>query len=265
MNAVFDIARDHENFIECMDLTDNAFGHHFHSNLEIALVLEGEIEITINGLTRVLTKGCVSAANSYDIHCYYTRSHSRIRLLIIPIELVRQMGNRLQTMTFASPFLNPCEKTGELQQAMAALLAYGRVKDCLTASGYVFVVLGILADQLSLSPRRAETGSTVLMQEMLAYLEQNYLTDISLVDLARRYGYHKNYLSRVFNARLGCGFRYYINTRRAQYAARLMQTTDLSLEEIAFRSGFHNLRTFNRAFQSCFQQTARQYRKAAGQ
>ena len=262
MNAIFDINREQDSVIDCMDLEDNAFGHHFHSNLEIALVLEGEIEVTINGLTRVLGKGAISAADSYDVHCYYTRTHSRIRLVIIPIDLARMPGSPFQTMTFSSPFLFPCGKTPQLEQAMAALAACGKTQNSMTAMGYVLVLLGLLAEELSLSPRLAENGSSLLTRDILVYLEQNYLTHITMEDLAHRYGYNKNYLSRLFHAQLGCGFLPYLNSRRAQYAARLMSNASLSLEEIAYQSGFRSLRTFNRAFQACFQQTAFQYRKS---
>lgn len=264
MDAVFEIDRDSENLLLCAARENNTFGLHFHSGIEVVYVLEGEIEVTVNGISKELGSGCAAVASSYDIHGYHTQRSSRIIVLVIPIDLVDSFNAPLQPMAFKSPFLGACEKSRELGDAARRLQSYTGLHDSMIAKGYVSVILGILADTLGLTERKAEPNSAVLVRDILLYLEQSYLRDITVGDLARKYGYNKDYLSRIFNARLGCGFQYYLNMRRARHARLLIDTTGLSLEEVMFRSGFHNRKTFSRAFQGCFHLTPLQYKKQTG-
>ena len=61
-------------------------------------------------------------------------------------------------------------------------------------------------------------------------------------------GYSAHYLSRVFSEAVGINFRRFVNELRLEYARELLTTTDLPVTEIAYKSGFGSIRSFNRAF-----------------
>lgn len=231
---------------------------HFHSNIEIVYVIDGEIEITINGNSRLLSKGCVSVANSYDIHAYNTPSDSKTLILIVPIDTVHSFNAKIHGKTFASPFLVPGDSSNEIHHALQYILRH-KNSEWLEVKGYLYVILGILIRELCLKSS-AKTNNSNLAREILMYLEHNYLNKITISSLAKHFGYNKDYLSRFFNSYLGYGFNKYLNVLRSRHAVQMIKQTNDSLTQIAYQSGFENYRTFNRAFTSVYNMTPSQFR-----
>ena len=83
--------------------------------------------------------------------------------------------------------------------------------------------------------------------------EKPYLReDLRLTDLQRIFPISRSYLSQLFNRELGQSFSDYVNQFRIEESKRLMDTEpNVSIQEIAERSGFHSISTFRRAFQKC--------------
>ena len=80
--------------------------------------------------------------------------------------------------------------------------------------------------------------------------EKPYLReDLRLTDLQRIFPISRSYLSQLFNRELGQSFSDYVNQFRIEESKRLMDTEpNVSIQEIAERSGFHSISTFRRAF-----------------
>lgn len=260
MKAFFELHRDINNSINCFQSTNNGCNPHFHSNIEILYVLEGQIDVTVNGQSRRLTAGWASAAGSFDIHAYSTHEHSESIILIIPTDMVNSFNILTRSSAFASSFMQPGRRDRDMANAMERLVEFSGCKDSLIAKGYIYVILGILAEQVGIS-NTARSGSDFIIRDILVYLEQHYLENLTIESLAKRYGYHKDYLSRLFNANIGCGFSHYVNILRARHAAMLLRGSHLSLEEIAYQSGFNSTRTFYRAFQGFYGMTPTAYRR----
>jgi AraC family transcriptional regulator of adaptative response / DNA-3-methyladenine glycosylase II len=70
--------------------------------------------------------------------------------------------------------------------------------------------------------------------------------------LAARIGLSARHLRRLFLAHLGMSPDQLARSRRAHFARRLLDDTDLAVSDIAFAAGFGSLRQFNRAMQDVF-------------
>jgi AraC family transcriptional regulator of adaptative response / DNA-3-methyladenine glycosylase II len=70
--------------------------------------------------------------------------------------------------------------------------------------------------------------------------------------LADRVGISARHLRRLFQAHLGATPDQLARSRRAHFARRLLDDTDLTVIDVAFASGFGSLRQFNRAMQEVF-------------
>lgn len=261
MDAYFELSRDYNNLFYCLPRENTWVDPHFHSNIEIYYVHEGEIEVTINNETALLTAGCASVANSFDIHAFATPSHSKFTCLLVPMDMTSQFRHRLQTRRFRSAFLTDPAAGREIGCAIERLYRYNETRNSMAAVGYVYTILGIFADTVGLVRREQVEDSSTLVRQVLVYLEQHYLEPLTIEDLAKQHGYNRYYFSRLFNARIGCGFNQHLNNLRARHAARLIRTTSDSLEDICFQSGFGSIRTFTRAFQSFYQVTPAAYRR----
>ena len=79
-------------------------------------------------------------------------------------------------------------------------------------------------------------------------------------DLGRRIGVSSRHLRRMFHEHLGVTPDHLARSRRAHFARRLLDDSDLTIAEIAFASGFGSLRQFNRAMLEVFRTSPQELR-----
>ncbi|MEP6478045.1 MAG: AlkA N-terminal domain-containing protein [Rhodoglobus sp.] len=73
--------------------------------------------------------------------------------------------------------------------------------------------------------------------------------------LAKRLGYTSRHLTRVLQSELGAGPLALARANRAQNARTLLTTTDLSVADVAFASGFASIRQFNDTILAVYETT----------
>lgn len=262
MQAFLERNVEYDKSLDIRPRVSNFCQPHFHSHVETVYVEDGEMEVTVNGETRLLTHGWASIANSYDVHTYQTPRYSDARILVIPLDMIGQFGAFMQNKCFASPFLPPGPHISDLETVINKLDFYHRTDNTMLVTGYLYVLLGIFIQQIGIKPLSKGGGMPSLTRNILLYIDNHYLEPLTLDDIARQCGYNKCYISRFFNSVLGCGFNRYINTLRVRHAASLMRESDAGIEEIAARSGFQNIRNFNRYFQLLYQTTPKEYKRS---
>ena len=91
-------------------------------------------------------------------------------------------------------------------------------------------------------------GSQTTVERAVRLISDGALDDASVEVLAERLGVGPRHLSRLFKKHLGASPVQVARTSRVQRAKRLLDETDLSMTEIALRSGFRSLRRFNTVF-----------------
>ena len=99
-------------------------------------------------------------------------------------------------------------------------------------------------------------------EEILAYIDKIYLNKISNEEIAKKFGFNKNYLSNIFKEFLGVSLHRYINNKRALYAQQLLVATDMTVLEISDETGFSSQNRFTEFFKNKFQVSPTEYRKA---
>lgn len=91
-------------------------------------------------------------------------------------------------------------------------------------------------------------GSRASVQRAMRLIQNGALDRAGVEDLARRLGIGARHLDRLFRRHVGASPLQVARTVRVQRAKRLLDETDLSMTEIAARSGFASLRRFNAVF-----------------
>ncbi|NBD24610.1 helix-turn-helix domain-containing protein [Paenibacillus glycinis] len=110
-----------------------------------------------------------------------------------------------------------------------------------------------------------ETAQPALMDEIVAYIEQNYADyTLSLEHIALKYDTSTSYLSRSFKEKIGCNFTEYIWQCRLKEVIRLLLHTNAPLKEIIERVGYLDAPNFIRKFKKETGYTPGQYRKHHG-
>ena len=85
---------------------------------------------------------------------------------------------------------------------------------------------------------------------LLGYIDQHYMENLTLEDMASYAGFSKFHFSRLFKQYTKDTFTDYLNQRRIRAAEELLAAPppDTSITEIAMRCGFSSISTFNRLF-----------------
>ena len=94
------------------------------------------------------------------------------------------------------------------------------------------------------------------------YISDHFQETLSLDSLAEQFYISKYYLSRSFHEVTGFGINEYINILRVKKAQSLLETTTLSVSEIASRTGFESITYLGRVFKKYQHVTPAQYRKS---
>lgn len=82
------------------------------------------------------------------------------------------------------------------------------------------------------------------------YIRSAYSSPLSVKELARQFGYHEDYLTRLFRKRFGTTPGKYLREVRMEHALWQLQNTDRSVEHIALSVGYRDLSAFYRAFEA---------------
>ena len=148
---------------------------------------------------------------------------------------------------------------------------YGRIRRMLRAASDMrlgdLAMLGSLYELLSeIGQGRASAGEqpeTRYYKKAVWYLEGNYHRHVRITDVAAFVGLSRSQLFRVFQSAAGMSPKEYLNTLRAERAAKLLLATDLSLEKVALSSGFFSAGRLNAVFRDQYGASPSQYRKSA--
>ena len=97
-------------------------------------------------------------------------------------------------------------------------------------------------------PEDSGAMSDKTMREIRDFVSQNYMHDISMQDAANYMRYSDTYFCRLFKQGFGCNFTTYLTRYRMKEAVRLLKNTELSVKEIALKTGYPDSNYFAKVF-----------------
>jgi AraC family transcriptional regulator of adaptative response/methylated-DNA-[protein]-cysteine methyltransferase len=110
----------------------------------------------------------------------------------------------------------------------------------------------------------AWNGTRSTVARALKLIDAGALDHDSVATLAERLGITSRHLARLFERHVGASPQQVATTRRVQRAKRLLDTTDDTMTEIAYRAGFSSLRRFNAAFRELYGRSPSSIRTTSG-
>ena len=95
----------------------------------------------------------------------------------------------------------------------------------------------------------APTPASKTVDRVAAWIRANRYLPLQVSDVASHFGYHPDYLNRLFQKHFQKSTKAYINEMRLGFIKEQLLNSDLSLTEIAFASGFSEYKYFLKFFQ----------------
>ena len=127
------------------------------------------------------------------------------------------------------------------------------------ANGILFQIMAMLFDDINF--QESNWGKSSVVDEVKFYLDINYAEKIKLQDVAKSFGIHPNYLTRIFHEKYGISPKQYLISLKLKKARRLLTTTELSVSVISSSLGFDDQLAFSKIFKKEFSVSPSEYRK----
>jgi len=235
---------------------------HWHEDIEILFVIDGEMKINIGNKESLLGPGEVILVNSNQIHntSAVGESSAYIQILQFHPEYMKKYGIDLNEYIFSYSTIE--SKDEKLNSQLRSLLSRLLLEIYRKRDGYKLIAQSCLNEILCLflrnnavehinykmQKRMSNNCSQIRIQRLVDFVENHYTEKITLKRFAGREGVNENYLSRSFKSTMGCFFLSYLNTYRLQKSINLLINTEKNITEITEDSGFADIRTFIHVF-----------------
>lgn len=103
-----------------------------------------------------------------------------------------------------------------------------------------------------------------LFVKVCNYINRHCTESIKIEDIANIAGFSKYHFARLFKQVMNMSWYDYLISRRIMQAEKLLADQDLSIMQVAMKSGFSSLATFNRVFRAKKNCTPSQYKSQYG-
>jgi len=245
----------------------HAFELHIHPEIEIHVILRGEIRVKIGAETLTLHPGDVMIVNPYEPHsgsvaCDAVAEYAHIVADLeyfrrccgseVDLHLKQLISGERSFRHFIPAGTDIAQRVSE--QILQIIEAHRIIEtrpcfaDC-TLTGSVFLLLGLLFDEWP--PDVSEPGSQKsrsFISEVLEFVSAHSTEDVSTADAASVLGYNRNYFCSLFRRCFGVTFIEYLNEYRIIKATELFADESLSMAAIAEKTGFASYSYFCRSF-----------------
>lgn len=249
-----------------------SYHYNWHTELELLVVLHGEIEVCSHAVCRVLQEDDVVLINPNSGHATFSRAPGSIAMVLhIDPRFLRCYFDDAERLAFtvcsdAQTRYN--EVFVRIRRALAVMAANRQAsapEQRLAMDSAFFVLMNDIITVFP--PQRGQNAAfqpdekkAEAMASSLKYIHKNYRKKLSLDLLAKEMGYNSSYLSQLFKANLGINFYDYLTRIRLREATRQLSLTDARILDIALENGFSDLKSFNTAFHKTFRKTPAEYR-----
>ncbi|HOJ09412.1 MAG TPA: response regulator [Clostridiales bacterium] len=100
-----------------------------------------------------------------------------------------------------------------------------------------------------------------LISDVINYIKDNYMKDITLYNLSTEFNINQSYLSQLFKNETGVNFVNYLMNYRISKACSLLLQTDMSINNIAQEVGYDDYLYFRKVFKKVNNMTPTEYRE----
>lgn len=107
----------------------------------------------------------------------------------------------------------------------------------------------------------AWNGTATTVKRALDIIHSKGFHGIKLSELAEKLGITDRYLRKLFEQQIGIGPKGYMQHQQILFAKSLLHQTHMAVNDIAYASGFNNVRRFNDAFKRITKKTPSEVRK----
>ena len=240
---------------------------HYHSLIEISLILRGQGIYKTNNQIYSIQKGDIFLYRPNEAHCITDIDENGMELLnlhISPYYLYTNFQSVLSSnyvkilaanFSLKSNKINDVLPPDQLDEVRTLILSIRRELEN-KKSDYVTFVCNYISAILILISRsyknvkfsQKEKQSYQRLVQAIKYIDTHFKDNLTLDCIAQKVGYSRCYFSSIFKKCMGMSIWDYICIKRIEEALTQIKTTDKNIADIALDCGFNNAVNFNKLF-----------------
>jgi AraC-like DNA-binding protein len=242
---------------------DENYSIHWHTAIELIMPIENIYTIIIGKVTYVLKEGDILIIPPGELHELIAPSSGVRRILLFDFLLInnlRGLSNILSVLN--QPRLINHATAPDIHSQLQKLfdqieLEYMNMNPLREAAIYALIIqMFVLTGRKYMNTENLFPDVKLNKQReyiekfniIFDYINTNYTEDVSLDTIADVAGFSKFHFSRLFKQFTNMSFYDYLIQRRVKEAEKLLLDPNITITEVAMRSGFSSIATFNRVF-----------------
>jgi len=227
--------------------------------------LDGKVQLEIQrrGAVAYVPDGCTHRIR-------YLNSYGSLLLMNLSREIIDQVADELGIASFdgVPDFANTEDRfVLEAAESLDRELLMGNPHGALFAQTYAKVIAAHIVTRnrrLPSKPGKMPVLSCSKLQLLDQYIESMLSCPISLSELATQAGLSEYYFCRVFKSATGMSPYNYVLRKRIELACHCLKKDDMSIQNIAFKTGFGDPVQFAKHFKQINGLTPSAYRAKHG-
>lgn len=255
------------------------FPHHWHDYYEILYCQGDGLKVGLNNEVLTMNDKDILIIGSGEIH-YFPLIQQQVSRIVVSFEAAFFEGytslmknKRVNALIRANLTYKEQPENSELhtifEKYLLEIIAEYREK----RKGYKIALKARLSDILLIMIRQLphETYSAYeknrqlnrleRLEQVFNFVEQNYERELSLSEIATTANYSIFHFTRFFKEATSMTFNQYINNFRISKASQYLMQSGDPIIDIAYKSGFSSIKTFNRVFRHSMGCSPSEYRK----
>lgn len=259
-----------------MILKDNIYGKevcngfvafkHWQQELEFIYVKEGFLDIEVDGEKFTIHKTELLIISSGVLHTFLQSDSNSIiyvvRIFLDDIAVFSSIKKEMVEFYNKTMLLHTNNIIKNIIENIM-FADFGIYNLCYASIKAAELTIHIMTDKELIKRERVATrvGESETIIKMQQYIEDSLHKKITLGMLAEHLGFSKSYCSKFVKTKTNLNFLDYVKTIRLREAEELLRTTDLSITEVAYSTGFSSIQSFNRIFKETKGMNPTGYRK----
>lgn len=247
-------------------LLDSGALLHMHKEMEIIHVLDGEALFYIDADEFKITKGDIVIVCPFMLHRSKILSECDFQhhCICFDLDIIYDQKLKKDLLDGKASVVRIIKNDPCLSEFIESAFLSHKYKNVgweLEIAGNMSLFMGKLKQGGHVKTQSAAHPKNIY-RKIIEYIAENYQNDITSSDASKSLHINNSYFCRLFKKNFGCTFQNYLCMYRIQISKSLLRDVDLSISQIASKTGFNSISYYSKKFKELVSLTPAEYRKA---
>lgn len=261
-----EVSKDYGFRLDGAQYVSNGYYLHYHRNMEIYGVVNGEVLVNILGETNTLKNGQIAIVDGLELHSY-TMTNETHEAEVFHVHI--GAGYLISSLFFFYPgkklprWLLDEDINKPIYEKLKVLFSLGNTISAIKKNGLVCDVFSDIIDNYGIFDYSSENfkidNSKALMDNeiinIVQYIYDHYREELSINSLSKIFCISPSTMAKKLSKAINIDFRTFVNEVRAQKVIQMQadpKNKDMKLFDIISYCGFNSPATFYRSYKNYF-------------